>query len=440
MNKQPKIKKIKSNISKLFVNSKFLLLVSFLLACIFWVAFSTDSNEESITIVTDIPVTIQLSEQAENEGLKVYRGGDTKVTVQIKGNRLTVGSITSGDIQVVAQNTNSINVANTYALSLSAKKVGVKTDYEIVSVSPSVINVTVDKERSKEFTIEKDIDTSQVTLPINKESKDSTYYLSQPVLSHDTVTVTGPEQEVKNISKVQVFDVITGQKKENISKTLNVQLLDLSGDVIENDLLTVTPTQVDVTIQVLQQKEVKIVPSFANLPNGITAKDIVKVEPSTITVASSDDMINDLTQITLDPIDFSQLDPTTTQMTRSITLPTGCINISGDQQAKLIFDLSDYTSKVFTISDIQLKNVPTGYMAQVTTKSISVSVAGPKDVISDITTEDITATVDLSSLAEGFEGSQEMQVQISMPQLNKCWCFNSENTVNVSIKEKSLLT
>ena len=425
------------NISRLFASSKFLLLVSFLLSCVFWCIFTADSNEESITMVSDIPVTIQLSKQAEQEGLRVYRGGDTKVTVQIKGNRLTVGSISSSDIQVVAQNTNSVNVANTYALSLSAKKVGVKTDYEIISVSPSVINVTVDKERSKEFTIAKEIDTSQVTLPI---IKDSTYYLSQPVLSHDTITVIGPEQEVKNISKVQVSDVITGQKKENITKTLKVQLLDSSGELIENDLLTITPAQVDVTIQVLQQKEVKVVPSFANLPNGINPNEILKIEPSTVTVAGSDDIINALTQITLDPVDFSQLDPTTTQMTRNITLPTGCINISGEQQAKLLFNLNDYTSKVFTISDIQLKNVPSGYMGQVTTKSLSVSIAGPKEVLSEIEKSDITATVDLSTLADGFEGSQEMQVIISMPQLNDCWCFNSENTVNVSIKEKSLIT
>ena len=180
------MKKIKFNTRKLFTNSKFLLLLSFVLACIFWVGFASTSDEESITVVSDVPVTIELPEQAKNDGLRVYRGGDTKVTVQIKGNRLTVGSISSGDIQVLAQNTNSINVANTYALGLSAKKLGVKTDYEIVSVTPSVINVTVDKERQQEFQISKDIDTSAVTVPVS-----TGYYISQPVISQDKVVVTG---------------------------------------------------------------------------------------------------------------------------------------------------------------------------------------------------------------------------------------------------------
>lgn len=434
MNKQHQMKKIKFNTRKLFTNSKFLLLLSFVLACIFWVAFASTSDEESITVVSDVPVTIELPEQAKNDGLRVYRGGDTKVTVQIKGNRITVGSISSGDIQVLAQNTNSINVANTYALALSAKKVGVKTDYEIVSVTPSVINVTVDKERQQEFSISKNIDTSAVTLP------STGYYISQPVISQDKVIVTGPEQEVKKINKVQVYDKITGEQKENIVKKLPVQLLDSAGEQIESDLLSITPTMIDTTIQILPKKEIPVVPSFVNVPNGVDVEKIAKVSPSTITVASTEGVLEGLTEIRLDPVDFNKLSPTTTQLTRNITLPTGCVNLSDEQQAKISFNLSGYTSTVVTVSDIKLKNVPKGYSAQVSTKSIDISMAGPTDIISEFTTENISATVDLSTLAEGFEGSQELPVIIGMSQLNKCWCFNSETTVNISVKKSSLIT
>jgi YbbR domain-containing protein len=308
------MKKIKFNTRKLFTNSKFLLLLSFVLACIFWVGFASTSDEENITVVSDVPVTIELPEQAKNDGLRVYRGGDTKVTVQIKGNRITVGSISSGDIQVLAQNTNSINVANTYALGLSAKKLCVKTDYEIVSVTPSVINVTVDKERQQEFSIDKNIDTSAVTVPIS-----TGYYISQPVISQDKVVVTGPEQEVKKINKVQVSDKIEGEQKENIVKKLPIQLLDSAGELIENDLLSVTPTMVDATIQILPKKEIPVVPSFINVPNGVDVEKIAKVSPSTITVASTEGVLKGITEIRLDPVDFNELAPTTTQLTRNIT-------------------------------------------------------------------------------------------------------------------------
>ena len=120
MEKEKKKKII--NVRALFNNTKFLLLLSFLLSCIFWVAFASSSGEESTVSVTEVPVTIELPEQAVADGLKVYRGGEQKVTVQIKGNRLTAGSISKNDIQVVAQNTSAITVADTYAISLSAKK------------------------------------------------------------------------------------------------------------------------------------------------------------------------------------------------------------------------------------------------------------------------------------------------------------------------------
>ncbi|MEE1125272.1 MAG: CdaR family protein [Acutalibacteraceae bacterium] len=442
MNKQAQKNKRKFNTRDLLRNSKFLLFISFLLACVFWVVFASTADEESFTVVTDVPVTIELSEQAKNEGLRVYRGGDTKVTVHVKGNRLTVGSITNGDIQVLAQNTSSINVANTYALSLSAKKAGVKTDYEIVSVNPSVINISVDKERQQEFPIAKNINLSEVTFPTNNTSEISGYYVSQPVIAQDKVTVTGPEQEVKKISKVQIADTITGEHRENIVKKLPIQLLDSDGDKIESELLTVTPSEVDVTIQILQEKEIPVVPAFTNIPVGIDIEKIASVTPSTVTIASSENILSALTNITLDPIDFNSLDPTTTQVTRNITLPNGCINLSDEQQAKITFDLKDYTSTVATLSDIQLKNVPIGYSAQVSTKSISISIAGPKEIINEISKEDISATVDLSVLADGFEGSQELPVIIGMSNklAKKCWCFNSENTVNVSVKKSTLIT
>lgn len=434
MEKEKKKKKKIINVRALFNNTKFLLLLSFLLSCIFWVAFASSSGEESTVSVTEVPVTIELPEQAVADGLKVYRGGEQKVTVQIKGNRLTAGSITKNDIQVVAQNTSAITVADTYAISLSAKKNSVKTDYEILSVTPSVINITVDKERQQEYAIDKNIDTSQVTLPKSDDSNLAGYYLARPVLSTDTVTVTGPEQEVKKINKAQVSDIITGEQSSNITKTLNVQLLDSDGEVFNSDMITVTPKTVEVTIQILPKKDVNIIPTFTNVPSGIDTTTIATVKPSTITVAGPQQVIEKLDKISLDPIDFSTLDPTKTQITSAISLPNGCIDISNQEQAKISLDLSDYSTTVVSIDNFLLSSISEGYTASVTTSAIDITIAGPTDTISEITSSDIIATADLSRLAGNFEGSQEVPVTISFVNQTSCWCINSY-TVTVSVKK-----
>ncbi|MBQ7522112.1 MAG: hypothetical protein IJU14_04435 [Clostridia bacterium] len=430
--KTKKIKKFK--LSKLFENSKFIWLFSFILACFFWVAFASQSDEISTVIVSDVPVTVELPEQAKQDGLKVYRGDDIKVSVQIRGNRLTVGSVNNADLQVVAQNTSSITFANTYALGLTTRKLGMKSDYEVVSISPSVINVTVDKERTQQFTIEKNINTSEVTLPVSNNDSTTEYYLAKPVISENNVTVTGPEQEVKKIAKVQVYDRITGQQSENISKTLDVQLLDSAGEIIENELLNVSPKKVNMTIQILPKKEIPIIPRFLNIPDGMNIDELYSVKPSQITVAGTESILNDIDSILLDPIDFNSLDPTKTQITSSISLPTGCINISNEEQARISLRLSNYSSTVVTISNIETVNVPFGYRADVSTKSLSISVAGPKDIINQITSDNVKVSVDLSSLASGFEGSKELPAEIDLSELENCWCFN-EYTVNVSIKK-----
>lgn len=428
------VKKKNINTKSLLNNTKFLLLLSFILACIFWVAFASASDEESSVVVTDIPVTIELSDQAITDGLRVYRGGEVTATVQIKGNRLTVGSITQSDVQVVAQDTSGITVADTYALSLSVKKVGLKTDYEIVSVSPSVINVTVDKQRTQNFTIEKNIDTSGVTLPVSSNSSVTGYYLSKPTISSDTVSVTGPEQEVKKVAKAQVTDIIKGEQKENITKSLNVELIDSDGEKIESDLITLSPKRVDMTIQVLPEKEISVIPVFTNVPAGIDIDSLVSVKPSKITIAGTKNAISEINEIKLDPIDFNTLDPTKTQITCNITLPAGCINISNEEQARVSLNLSDYSSIVIPITNFEIKSTTSGYSAEVSTKSINVSIAGPTDKISDITEDDVKATVDLSTLASGFEGSQELPVKIDLSSLDSCWCFY-DYTVNVSVKK-----
>ncbi len=432
--KTKKIKKLKP--SSLFNNSKFILLFSFVLSCFFWVAFASQSNEISTVIVTDVPVNVELSEQAKKDGLKVYRGDDIKVAVQIRGNRLTVGSVNKSDLQVVAQNTSSITFANTYALGLTARKIGVKSDYEVVSISPSVINVSVDKERIQNFTIEKNINTSEVTLPVSNSDEYTEYYLAKPVISEDRVTVSGPEQEVKKISTVQVYDRITGKQSENISKTLDVQLLDSDGEIIDNDLLNISPQKVNMTIQILPKKEIPIIPQFKNVPEGINVDELFSVKPSQITIAGTEDILDSIDYINLDPVDFNSLDPTKTQITCSISLPTGCINISNEEQARISLKMNNYSSTVVTVSNIELQNIPFGYKADVSTKSLSISVAGPTTVINQITSDNVKVSVDLSSLASGFEGSQELPVEIDLSELENCWCF-SEYTVNVTIRKSS---
>ncbi|GHU82203.1 hypothetical protein AGMMS50284_3700 [Clostridia bacterium] len=413
-------KKNKGRLDILLGDNKFLLLISFLLACVFWILTSQSMTQETTTTISDVPVIIELSKEATDAGLKIYSGNEITVSVEIEGNRLSVGAVTKKDLQVVALGTSSVTAPGSYSLTLSARKNNLgKQDYTIKSFSPTLINnVVVDKEREKEFTIENKVDISDAKIPEGN-------YVSRPVLSKDKVTITGPESEIKKIARVVVRDKITGNQDKTITANESIVMLDDNGEEITSSLLIKSLDTVDATIQILPTKEIPITPIFVNLPTGIDVDSIVKVTPATITIAGSKEDLDKVTEIKLESIDFAKISPTATPMVFAFAPPTGCISIGTADTATVTFDLKNYTYKTIDIADTDISNVglQPGYTVSVESSSVQVSIAGPTDILAEVTGENVKVTADLSSLSKDFDGPAEVPVKIKITGADKCWSF-----------------
>lgn len=424
-------KSTKFSFKKLLSNNKILLLISFLLAFGFWIVYSQNSTEETTVTISDIPIVVDLPDQAKQDGYKIYSGADKTASVQIKGNRLTVGTVTKDDIQVAAQDTSSMTSSNNYPLSLVAKKIGVKADYEIIFFTPNVVNYFVDKERVKTFNVENDINTVNVKIP-------SDYYLGKPVLSADQVVVTGPETEVKKIEKVAVTDTIEGDQSSTITKSEKVVLLDSDGEQINSEYLKVEPESIDTTIQILPEKKVKVNVSYANVPSGIDATSIVSVSPTTITIAGPQNQLNTMSSIDVGTVDFSRLLPTIDKGSFNISLPEQCINISNQLQANVSYDFTGYASKTITISNITMASMPSGYSATVTSTSMDITVVGPEETVDSLSASNISAVADLSAVGQEFIGSVEVPVNITINNAPQCWVYKlnaTGYTANVNVEK-----
>ena len=140
-----KIKKI--NLGRLFYNNKFVAAFSVVLSLIIWIIVYSSGTESVPVTISDIPVDIQLSNSAIQDGLKIFSSHDLKARVEIAGNRLVIGQVTKDNIQISASlAAGTIMSPGNYTLELSAKKVGLLKDYEIVSdVKPSVVTDKVDR-------------------------------------------------------------------------------------------------------------------------------------------------------------------------------------------------------------------------------------------------------------------------------------------------------
>lgn len=422
------MKRSKISLSKLFRNDKFLIVFAFVVSCILWFVFSQNSDEETTTVVPDIPINIELSQEAIDNGYEIFSKSAETASVRISGNKITVGTINPDDILVSAQ-MGLVDAPNSYStLQLTARQNSNKTNYTILSVDPSIVNVYVDKRRSVDFKIRDDVNYNYTV--------DSTYYAGTPSYSVDTITVSGPETEVQKIDTVAIIGELSGELQSTTQFQADVVLYDQYGEAINSDLITVSTKSVEVTITVLPEKEVPIKPTFTNVPSGIDVDSIVTVEPSSIIVAGPQTSLTTLPEINLPEIDFSDINPTEdNDFSLEIDLPSDCRNISNQSTAKVTIDLSGYSTTSITVRDFTFRNVADGTNVSATTTDLEVLVAGPQDYIANLTGDDITATIDLRSMGTDFEGSTEIPVTITFDN-EYCWAYG-DYSINVNVTKTS---
>lgn len=415
-------------LSKLFRNDKFLIVFAFVSACILWFVFSQNSDRDSITTITDIPINVELSQEAKENGLEVFSKGSDTASVKISGNKITIGSIKAEDILVTASQTGTITSSNTYPLELKAKQNSSKTNYTIESVDPSFVNVYVDRRRSVELAIK---DNIKYEIQV-----DPTYYAGNPVYSTEKLVVSGPETEVLKVKSVAITGEISGKLKSTAEIEAQVVLYDSFGEEINSDYLTVSTRVVNVSVPILPEKTVPIKPAFSNAPSDIDTASIVTVDPSEITVAGPDTTLKTLQYVELPVIDFTKLNPDENgEYELDVNLPSDCRNISNVTKAKVTLKLDGYTTKQITLTDFKFKNVSADSTAKATTTDIAVVIAGPSDALSALTEADVTATVDLTSKGSDFVGSTEIPVEIKVNN-GYCWVFGTYS-VNVNVEKNN---
>lgn len=413
--------------SSLINNDRFLLIFSFVLSFFIWTAISINKGETVNYPVSDIPVTMELSDDAEDDNLTVVSINgvpveDFKTTVKVKGNSVTVGSLTSSDIQVYGANLGNIVTSGSYNVTLQARQLGVKNNYDIISINPSEVAIVVDRTVSRELPIEAEINASSPP----------EYYMGSPALSEKTVTITGPEQSVSRVARAVVsYDVEKELTETELLENLDVVLFNAENEKIKDDSLTLNPITVNVTIPVLMKKIVPLVVDYQNQPSLFDASGFISIEPSEIEIAASSDVIGSIDSISIGTIDFSQLSYGTASQSFEIVMPEGVRNFNNVERAVVKFDFSDYSTKSFVITDFELINLPEGLVAEYSSyRNILVRIIGPKTMISNITASDVSTVIDLSGAKLG---TSDFPVNVTINKNSSCWIYGSyDMSVTVS--------
>ena len=404
--------------SKIFTNKLFLIILSFIISLTMWVSINMGDYGETSYVVSNIPITINLPDNAVNQGLKVFNSEELKGSVTVTGNRSVIGSLTADDIQIVPEQTDLLTSAGSYSLSLVAKKTGASLNYTIDSVSPGTVYIRLDRNRKITKKIEQNI---SYTIPQG--------YYGTVLLNEDEVSISGPETEIKKIDKVVIKGKIDKELSSSYKSEYQVKLLDSFGEELTNtDTLSISPSTVTATVSVLQMKDVGVDLSSKNAPTGINLSDYYTIEPNEISIAGESANIMNISRITTDTIDFSTLKNNDYNISKGLNIPNKCIDINSVNSVNVKLNLSSMKKKKLTITDFQVRGLDENYYGEVTTASLEITVYGTKDSIDKISKDNIVSYVDLTD-TDISVGSKTTPLQLSLQNIDGCWIYGSYNAV-----------
>ncbi len=411
------------SLSRLFRNNKFLLVVSLMISIAIWVIISLSNTNESTTVINDIPIQINLSDDAVKNGLKIFSGGDQNASVTVKGNRVTLGSISSDDIIVSAQTAGTISTSGTYALSLTAKKAMSTDNFDIASsVSPSVITIFVDHSKTAKFEIQNKL---KYTVAEG--------YHADVTLSTNKIKVKGPQSEISKISYAAIEGTIGGEIREDKSSEFDVKLFDNTDTEITNGMIQMSEKTITANFSVLPEKEVPVKLAYKNKPSALNVDSFSDITPSKILVCAPQNILKNLHSVQTAQIDFNELSNKKQKLSLELDLPDKVVNLNDNKTVNVNLDLSSYKSKEVRIfnNNFKLTGLDSRYSYYFTTDLLDVTVKGSKSKLKKISASDISCVINASDI-DGTTGSISLPAKVSLKNSDSCWVYGKYK-VNVYV-------
>jgi YbbR domain-containing protein len=369
--------------------SLFLAIVSFIIVDQKLIIF-TDSSAE---VLKSQPVSVIYNEEAY-----VIEGLPKTVDITLIGSK--------ADLYFAKQSPSHDITVDLSDLKPGTHRVSIRYGQELPSidykVNPSVATVIIYPKVSESKTLSVDI--------LNQDSLDSKMVIKNVNVADDKVIIKGAEHQIDKVATVKaLLDIKNLSKQEvgiNTLKDIPLRAYDERGNVVDIELV---PSKISAEIEITSPSKelpIKIIPT-GELGFGKAISSIV-TNVTSVTVYGDEAVLASLTSL---PIEISVEGLKNNQQYKmEIVKPVGVKTLSINNITVNI-NLEDSI-------DVELEGVVINprnlngeiYVANITsTDKVSVILKGAKEVVEQITADNITAFVDLKGLGEG---SHDVEVQV----------------------------
>ena len=276
------IKNKKFNLHALFSDNRFLLVISLIIAVVFWAAVCISFSPETEVVVENVPIKIDTENSVpEQYGLRMFGDNSYTVDITVSGSRYVVGGkLLSADDFKVTASTALVTSAGTHSLQVKVTKANESADFTIESISENFINVYFDAYAEKQANLVVNADTDNV-------APDGYIVDSDLIMDTKTVLVGGPALEISQLDSVAANLNIDRELKESTAFNVPMVAVNKSGAALK--FVTIDGEEnatVTVTVPVYKVEELPVTVDFTNSPSKfVTDKPQYTCSPSSVKVA-----------------------------------------------------------------------------------------------------------------------------------------------------------
>lgn len=401
----------------------FYILLSTLLAIVFWLFVRAAEDPEQSRTFYNVDVQLTGSNVLTRQGLTVSDVSDNRVDLRLRAPVSALDNLVryrenfwvTVDVSKCVEGENVLTFTTNYPTNFSTDEI-VREESD-----PQNITVTVEKLSTRTLPIEFKLD--------GKVS--SGYQMGTPAVNPEQVVISGSAEQVNRVARV-VAVLKRNDLKERFAGDLPLTLLDASGEEIEDLDVTLDVDYAYVVVPVVVVKEIPLTVKFL-LGGGVNSDEDYDyaIKPSKITVSGQEDDLQNLNEISLGSIDLSKIIGSNT-ISKEIVLDPSLENVSGISSANVDVTIKGLTTRTFEVDNITIADTPSGYKVTAITQVKAVMVRGNEEDLALLDASQIRIVVDMSDYTN--EGTYSVPARVYLDANNSVGVIG-EYTITVNVEK-----
>jgi len=407
-----KIKKTTMNYSPNSVNDRKLpkILLAIVLAVAIWIMLNgspTDINQQDINAV---PVTFINTEMLREKNLTIEDNRNYYVNLGVKGTTAALMAINRDEITAEVD-LKSIDREGVYEPEIEIR--GLSNSIVLEKVNPQKIKVTVS-----------DIIDSSREVEVIAQGKPADGLKVIHAQTSEKIHIIGPEESIGKVEKAVAIVSVNDLSDDSLQYP-QVKLYDKEGEEIEGLQSIPQVVEVEVRIGTIRKIPVKPPLTIGLVESGYRVTNVT-VSPETLMVGAKQDVLDQISEITMDPISVVNKTRTFTQSVQ-LNHPENAFFIDQSNEVAVTVEVEGILEKGITIDKIVIENLGEGLnVIELADSSVVLRIAGAPSQLNELKSEQLTAYIDLSNLDKGehevpirIRGPAHIEVKRYNPQMTK---------------------